>query len=41
MSTARGDSGRTRPPKYQNKFSFKHNKASKKTEAILAAPNAG
>ena len=32
---------RTRGQKYQNRFAYKHNKSSKKTQAILAIPIGG
>ena len=42
MSTARGDSGkRTRPPKHQNRFTFKHNPNSKKTKKIAGIQHFG
>jgi hypothetical protein len=38
MSTRRGGT-RSRKPKHQNTFAFKHNKNSKKTKKILKLPN--
>ena len=38
MSTRKGGV-RSRQPKHQNKFAFKHNKNSKKTKKILSIPN--
>lgn len=41
MSTKRGGGEKHRVPAHQNKFAFRHNKKSKKTEKILSLPIEG
>lgn len=42
MSTRKGAGAtRTRKPKHQNTFAFRHNPKSQKTAKILASPNVG
>lgn len=38
MSTRKGGGEKHRAPAHQNTFAFRHNKKSKKTEAILKMP---
>lgn len=41
MSSQKGNSSKQKKPAHQNKFAFKHNKNSKKTQEILNIPTEG
>jgi len=41
MSSQKGNVAKTKAPKYQNAFAFRHNKKSLKTKKILSTPNEG